>query len=311
MDEYTNKKVLIIREEQDEFEIFCSNHMRRENVDVMTPYRKVDGLGHYIRAICKRSGNHFLQRYWINEWKKKIDKYDYIIVFDNCATDILLKWIADEKLSAKIILWLWNIPSNSISSLEKYVDEVACFDELYCRANGYRFVHQFYFKDINIVNEQSKWDLIYVGTDKERYEMLKPLASYASSRKLRYEIYLYNKTAYSENDVDEFGIRKSNIKIPYEELLKMIFSSKAIIELNLVEQSGLTLRALEALFLGRKLITNNRNIKSFDFYNRNNIFVINEEVESINDFLKKPCVPISELILEQYTYDDWLRKIIG
>ena len=82
-------------------------------------------------------------------------------------------------------------------------------------------------------------------------------------------------------------------------------------------QAGLTLRALEALFYEKKLITDNENIKEYDFYNSNNIFILKQDEElnakkkkELEDFLRKDFKIVSKEVKKQYTIENWLEKLI-
>ena len=77
-------------------------------------------------------------------------------------------------------------------------------------------------------------------------------------------------------------------------------------------QEGLTLRVLEALFYSKKLITNNKNIKKYDFYNPNNIFIwgVDDEKNLLN-FINSDYITIEENILNRYSYDSWINRFIN
>ena len=67
--------------------------------------------------------------------------------------------------------------------------------------------------------------------------------------------------------------------------------AKVVIDISLEYQSVLTMRTFEALAFRIKLITNNCNIKKYDFYNPNNILIFDNTTENtIIDFLKTDFV---------------------
>lgn len=71
---------------------------------------------------------------------------------------------------------------------------------------------------------------------------------------------------------------------------------------------GLTLRPMEALFFGRKLITTNKDIKNYDFYCPENIFILDEQPdEDIRAFLNAPMKKIPFDIVSGYTAERWLN----
>ena len=66
---------------------------------------------------------------------------------------------------------------------------------------------------------------------------------------------------------------------------------------------------MEALFLERKLITNNTDIKNYDFYNHDNIFILGEDnINEIKEFINKPYKKIDQDIIDYYDFDQWLNR---
>ena len=66
---------------------------------------------------------------------------------------------------------------------------------------------------------------------------------------------------------------------------------------------------MEAFFFGKKLITNQKSVKEADFYDPNNIFIIDmDSWDELDAFLQKDIVPLSSSIVEKYTYQSWLRR---
>lgn len=73
--------------------------------------------------------------------------------------------------------------------------------------------------------------------------------------------------------------------------------------------NGFTLRVLESLFFEKKLITNNINIINCEFYNKNNIFIINKDnLDDLNDFLKSEYKKIDKKIINYFDYESWLNR---
>ena len=97
--------------------------------------------------------------------------------------------------------------------------------------------------------------------------------------------------------------------ISYYEIINYISQSKCIVELQEPGQTGLTLRAMEALFFQKKLFTDNMEVMKCDFYRQENIFVWGHDEESrLADFLRVPYQKVSEEIVNQYTWEAWLDR---
>ena len=101
------------------------------------------------------------------------------------------------------------------------------------------------------------------------------------------------------------------IYISREKYNKLMLNSEIILELLQFKQSGITQRTLDAVYLNKKLITNNSYVKKYDFYHENNILVINENTieEEIENFKKLEYVKISDEIIGYYSIEQWAKDI--
>lgn len=104
------------------------------------------------------------------------------------------------------------------------------------------------------------------------------------------------------------GIDLIDKAIDYNIILKETSSAKCIVELLKMGQEGYTLRTIESLFLSKKLITNNKNIIKEDFYNPNNIFILDNNYNNIKKFLERPYKSISNEIKEKYLTRSWVSR---
>lgn len=70
------------------------------------------------------------------------------------------------------------------------------------------------------------------------------------------------------------------------------------------------MRTLEATFFNKKLITNNIAIKNLPFYNKQNIYILEdeEEVRSIKEFMDCDIVNIPKDITDQYEINHWIKQ---
>ena len=95
----------------------------------------------------------------------------------------------------------------------------------------------------------------------------------------------------------------------YDSVLEVMTASKAIIDLPHPNQTGLTIRSIEALGLKKKLITTNVDIKKYDFYHPSNILIINPNNPAISkEFLSLEYISLDSNIYDKYTVSAWLRS---
>ena len=89
--------------------------------------------------------------------------------------------------------------------------------------------------------------------------------------------------------------------------------SKIILDIAHSNQEGLSFRPYEAMGLRKKLITTNKSIVNYDFYNPNNIFLI-EDVNNIvipEEFFKSDYEDIDPSVRDKYYIKNWINKIIN
>lgn len=284
--------------------------MKRENIDVESvrnPHNKLDLLLYYIVKELRLAP---LYSFWIKEWKRNIKDYNNIIVFDNGLSPVLLKWLHRNNRYANIKVWLWNIDNDYDIEFYKKYAQVYCFDKKFAEDNRIFFIDQFYIPQGNEDYSSLQKGIFYVGADKKRYTVLKKMAHDLNKDGINYYFYLqkWSGEKYDENEND---IVLSNELMPYEDVVKNIYKYECILELNLKEQEGFTLRTLEALFYKKKLITNNKNIKKFDFYNKNDFYILGNEDRTLKNFMDTRFEEIDNSLLENYTYDHWLNQILS
>ena len=101
--------------------------------------------------------------------------------------------------------------------------------------------------------------------------------------------------------------------VPFSESYKYYLDSKIILDIAHSNQEGLSFRPYEAMGLRKKLITTNKSIVNYDFYNPNNIFLI-EDVNNIvipEGFFKSDYEDIDPSVRDKYYIKNWINKIIN
>ena len=88
-------------------------------------------------------------------------------------------------------------------------------------------------------------------------------------------------------------------------------SSKAVIDTPLPLQSGLTMRTLEVLSSKTKLITTNDFIENYNFYNKNNIYIIKKESSIVpEEFLNSDFDSLGK-IPKEYSISTFIDILLG
>ncbi len=94
------------------------------------------------------------------------------------------------------------------------------------------------------------------------------------------------------------------------DIVDIYAQSEIVLDINHPSQRGLTMRTFEVLGAKRKLITTNKHIKNYNFYNQNNILVIDrEDIDLDFNFFKNSFQEYSKDIYDMYSIDGWLQSL--
>ncbi len=168
-------------------------------------------------------------------------------------------------------------------------DKVFTFDKHDALKYGFEFRPFFYLNKSSYDDQKKIYDLYYLGAyrEKRRFHYIMKIIDLCKDKSLNYLVRVFiNKKNIKKNTV-EFEEKYEKILTDeytsFFENLENMKKSKVVAEINYGNQTGLTLRSLEAVASQTKLITTNKDIKNYDFYNENNIYIISDlkDIENI------------------------------
>ncbi|MEY8214337.1 MAG: hypothetical protein RPR97_07610 [Colwellia sp.] len=195
-----------------------------------------------------------------------------------------------------------------------FFDFVYSFDRIDCKNNSFTFVPLFFRQKITRKSNY-KYDLSFVGwLHFNRLRLLMNMSVELAKAQRTYKFYLFTgiKSWFVLNIVK--GIKFIHRKtLPYSEYLQTLNDSDAVLDFHHPDQDGLTMRTIEALGANRKIITTNADVKNYDFYNENNVLVLEGEsdVADIVEFVSKGYIEVPDNILDGYSLDSWLARIFN
>jgi hypothetical protein len=184
-----------------------------------------------------------------------------------------------------------------------FFDTVYSYDKLDVESYHLKFLTNYIFEEDH--NEDIKYQFFNISTVDYRLPTIEKLANYIKQKGWTYNIQIFNGTPLKSMFVEIITQQKS-----IDEVGELIKNAKIIIEIQRTEQIGLSFRIFEALGFHKKLITTNADIVNYDFYNPQNILVIDPENPIIpKDFVNSPYVEIDEKILEPYKIKNWVKRV--
>lgn len=191
-----------------------------------------------------------------------------------------------------------------------YFDEVFSFEKDDCSQFNLKFAPNWIYNQ-NVSTEDKttfEYDVFNISSIDKRLPILQRIAEELKSKKINFKFIIYDKKHKETNDT----ITYINKHMPLSEVNDYINRSKVLLDINRIGQIGLTFRVFESLGLEKKLITTNSDIKNYDFYNPNNILIIDEKNPVIPvDFFKNEYEKIPDSIFNKYTLDGWIKNVIS
>lgn len=243
-------------------------------------------------------------------WYKKLPQKDYnvIILYEALITKDYLRWVQKKYLTKRIIVLYTNPVSKKNSSILNQSNvEYWSYDEDDSKKNKMNFLNcGGYFPQWKIEKKQPEIDVFYVGKDKNRLKKLQAIENQLNEYGINTFFYItWEKSWQKKQD----GIHKPFL--PYEGVLNYLGKSRAILHLIEGAQHGITIRIQESLIHGIKLITDDRTITKYDFYNTNNIFILGkDDLKDLRTFLDTPYKPILSSFLDHAFYDQLIDTIL-
>lgn len=207
--------------------------------------------------------------------------------------------------SKHITVWLWNPLRMTFSKriLFAYLHllgaRVITFDQQDAEKYDLIFHPQVYNPEILKTLKQSNnnFDLFFVGADKYRYRDLSEFAKRLTKLSLSFCFNIVSDKTTKDTQAQYI----SHQYIDYDEYLSLLNQSLCLLDFTQEKQTGLTVRVVEAIFAGKKIVTNNKDVLNYDIYNPENFFVMGVDDEALLElFLRSPFKTYSEDILYQY-----------
>jgi hypothetical protein len=251
-------------------------------------------------------------------------KFDYLVVIRGEGFTVkVMQKLREAFPGALCILYLWDsIKYNNTLALFPYFDRILSFDpkdvekypELTLRP-------LFFLPQYRTIGQQKPGliDLVFIGTvHSDRYSFIKSLESFFKSNGLNTFFYLFfpNKLIFWQKKFTDPTFRKCNAgnfkykMLSADEASGYMQKAKASLDVEGPGQTGLTMRTIEVLGAKRKLITTNKTIMAYDFYDERNVLIVDRNNPVIKmEFIKSPFNEIDPEIYNHYSLEGWIDEL--
>lgn len=221
---------------------------------------------------------------------------------------------------AKYILYLWDawVRHDNRDVLKKHFSNIYSFDARDCQEFGFNLRPLFYINKVKAAKRaQDAYNISFVGGDHSgRLDYLKTVKKICQSHGLTYKFKLLVGRA--EAFKSKWILRDSYAEdvitrdfVPYSAYLDILDRSIAVVDIPNPLQSGLTIRTIEALSRGAKVVTTNTYINCYDRIPKSLILIVdsnNIDEEQLVSFISSPSI---EMLDDYYSLEHFIKGFVS
>ena len=249
--------------------------------------------------------------------------YHYIIVINGqTLSPAMMRRLRQSFPAARTVLFMWDSLENrpGFVSLLEYFDRALSFDKLDCKRFGMQFRPLFFAPAFECEAAESfAYDISFVGTaHSDRYAFVDRLRrSLPPSARAFWYLFLQGRWVYQLYRLTKPPMRNARIEefhfvpLPKPQVQSVFARSKSILDIQHPGQRGMTMRSFEALGARKKLVTTNKDVVTYDFYDPANVCVIDRNNPSLPPgFLDTPYRRTSDDIYQRNALGGWLDDLL-
>lgn len=311
------KKIAIITKSSFGYIDFVAERLNlNKNVDLL--YINIDKIPFSYKNGFSRTINFFFKLFmgyglkeknktnFIKEAISGKDQFDQILVIrpDKLQKEAL---ICLRENSIEMSCYLFDGIENfkAQKDLMHFFDTIYSYDRNDVERYKFKFLTNFIFDD-EIENSELIQKVFNISSFDKRFFFLEKLADYLKKNEISFR-FIVKK---NKKDKHYCNIEIIDKYLGLQEVKKIIAQSKVLIDIQKKNQCGLSFRVFESLGYNKKLITNNPDIINYDFYNKNNIYVISENDLTVpKEFFETEYSKVDSEILDKYKLDNWIYKV--
>lgn len=245
-------------------------------------------------------------------------KVDYALFFlANFYSIELLQFIKSKTTDGNMICYHWD----GMKRFRGIIERLPLFDRFFVfdpqdleEYDNLLPTTNFYF-DFDLQKLPIEYDFYYLGAHRDdRSELTIQFAKFAQQMNysINMNVVLPARREYvAKLYPDNVRLLRANESKDFADNLLASRKAKVLLDFVISEHNGLSLRVFEALGHDKKLITTNKDIKKYDFYHPNNIFILEDNFDEIPMFLEKPYQVLDQEIKQKYSFGNWIKYVLN
>lgn len=259
-------------------------------------------LAHHAKAISNTKGVNY-------------DKVVFLQAHEMRIEDIAR--LKQAQQNAEFILYTWDsLTTHDYGNHAPLFDRVITFDRLDAENNGYEYLPLFCQRSMQGLNRSRAvpQSIYMVGNiSPNRYAAVQAFRAYCNMNGLIFRQHLKLSPVIwaqmARTGVHPKGVRMNSITA--DTFREMIETSVGVFDFANHIQTGQTMRMMENLCTGKKIVTNNTCVKREPFYSPDRIHVFEDfDFDGVAEFLRTPLIE-PNLDFKEYHVQTFTRRLLG
>ena len=268
----------------------------------------------FSKIVLQRNLKNEMRQKMILEQLAKLGKQDQILVIN---PELIERRYHEEikKFTNKYIAYLYDslarCPADHLLDL---FDEIFSFDKNDAQRHHFKLITNYNYLSEITIQEKPKYDLVYLASFDNRIFLLSKIIRKLQDLKLSCHVVIVGKKTWKKNLNLQINpsVTYTRKRIKHSEIPNYYSKVKVLLDLMRENQTGLSFRIFEAMALKKKIITNNPTVKDYDFYNPENILIIDEDLSNISSsFFEGSYQELSPEIYRKYTLENWVETVFS
>jgi hypothetical protein len=255
------------------------------------------------------AGRNIKHEYYRSVVKKTMDHLDshygkILVIRPDLLDDYHLQMLRER--TDCFIAYYWDTVKLFPRSQEiiHFFDRVLSFDPKDCKKFGFEFKPNFY--SYEHCTMEVRYQVYNLSSLDVRKEMTEQIAMELENLGMSYLLKGFQKRPFKSAYIQHTP------RISYQDMLNEASYCNVVLDVTKPGQTGLTFRPFEALGLNKKLITTNAAIKDYEFYDPENIMIVEPgNVRLERSFFETAVKEIPASIKNKYHIKQWLTDVLG
>jgi hypothetical protein len=323
------KRILFFAPKFFNYEHEIADAMRRMGAEVDL-FDERPGNGFFTKALI-RLNRKFLAAKIASYFKKILKKtssrdYDFIVfVKGEAVSPDILRQMKSLHQKAKFVLYFWDSLKNNRNgrAVMSFFDRVLSFDHVDCTEEKTLIHRPLFYLDVYRscrAIQKRDIDLLFIGTvHSDRFALARRINALCSAAGLHtwFAFFFQSPPLFVVRRLFDKSFRGTRVSdfffraLSCDDVVSRVSRCTAVLDIQHPRQTGLTMRTIEVLGAGRKLVTTNEGVRQYDFYNPDAIMIIDRNNPVIDaDFFKRPFGAYSEDVYKKYSIEQWISDLL-